>query len=205
MKALLAILGVLLTALLSVVAWIAVQVWDMNPKVTNTERRVDRIVDVLPDVKIRIAQEDVSRRIPAAVVTTEPIKTAAGEWMTVVHLVDYTTGKRRTYKIRLKGPDDVSGSYLVSGLAYGASRERISFAQCSYAAAQVGQSHTLAAYVDGTASFAILRTGNDLEPRFRKLLGAPISETTIEKKTMKWEQIAEDLTNKEAQYRVTPQ
>ena len=58
------ILGALLLALPSVVGWIASQVWDMHPQVTETARRVDRIVDVLPDVKVRIAREDLTPLLP---------------------------------------------------------------------------------------------------------------------------------------------
>ena len=80
--------GIILTATFSIVAWTAAKVWDMNPKVVNTEVRVERIVDILPEVKIRIAQEDVSRRIPTAIVTTEPVMGSSGQWVNIVHLVN---------------------------------------------------------------------------------------------------------------------
>jgi len=87
------IIGALLLALLTVGGWIAWQVWDMNPKVTETARRVDRIVDVLPDVKIRIAQEDLQKRVRLALLTTEPTEIRTGEWATMVEVIDFASGK----------------------------------------------------------------------------------------------------------------
>src|SRR5437773_7513310 len=80
------IIAILLGAVLSVVGWIAVKVWDMNPKVADTARRVDRIVDVLPDVKVRLAQEDMKKEVRVAVVTTEPKQDGEGEWSATVAL-----------------------------------------------------------------------------------------------------------------------
>jgi len=74
---------------LSVVGWIAVKVWDMNPKVTETARRVDRIVDVLPDVKVRLAQEDLQKLVRFALLTTEPTETRTGQWIAMVQLIDF--------------------------------------------------------------------------------------------------------------------
>jgi hypothetical protein len=74
------IISLLLGAVLSVVGWIAVKVWDMNPKVSETARRVDRIVDVLPEVKVRLAQEDMQKLVRLALLTEEPVEIRPGEW-----------------------------------------------------------------------------------------------------------------------------
>ena len=76
------VIAFLLVTVLSVVGWIALQLWEMNPKVTETARRVDRIVEVLPDVKIHLAQEDLQKRVQLALLTTDPIEVKSGEWVT---------------------------------------------------------------------------------------------------------------------------
>src|SRR5438046_10678886 len=100
------IICILLTAVISGVGWIAVKVWDVNPKVSYTARRVDRIVDVLPEVKIRIAQEDMQKTVRLALLTGEPTKTQSGDWEANVALVDFATGQGAIFRAPVKGPDD---------------------------------------------------------------------------------------------------
>jgi hypothetical protein len=194
------IIGSLLLIIVSVVGWIAVQVWDMNPKITETAHRVDRIVDVLPDVKIRIAQEDLQKSIRVALVTTGAIQTPSGDWIADVHLLDFVSGKRQTFKARLKGPEDISTAYIVSGLAYGTAREKLSFAEFSYAAMQIGKPLTSPPYLDDTASYAILKSSVKYDQQLRRLLGNPVAEADIQKKLLKFDQLIEYLRQQELTY-----
>lgn len=196
--------GIILTATFSIVAWTAAKVWDMNPKVVNTEVRVERIVDILPEVKIRIAQEDVSRRIPTAIVTTEPVMGSSGQWANIVHLVNYSSGKKSSYKVPLKGPNDLSGRYLVSGLAQESGRQRVSFLENAQSSDKIGSIQPIPIYIDGTASWAFFKEKDDISEKMTLVLGKPISEQTIPKKEVKWKQLVDDLSTNESQYRVSP-
>jgi hypothetical protein len=198
------IIGALLGALLLLGGWIAWQVWDMNPKVTETARRVDRIVDVLPDVKIRIAQEDLQKRVRLALLTAEPTEVRAGEWAAMVELIDFESGKGTIFSAKVKGPDDPNISYLVSGLADATTREKISFFDCSYASSQVGKATAVPEYLDATASYALIKASPRYRMQLRRLFGDPIKEKKIEKKNLKLEQLLEELAAKESLYRPTP-
>jgi hypothetical protein len=198
------IIGALLGALLVLGGWIAWQVWDMNPKVTETARRVDRIVDALPDVKIRIAQEDLQKRVRLALLTAEPTEIRAGEWAALVELIDFESGKATIFSAKVKGPDDPNISYLVSGLADATAREKLSFVDCSYASSQVGKATAVPAYLDAAASYALIKASPRYKVQLRRLFGDPVKEEKIEKKNLKLDQLLEELSAKESVYRPTP-
>src|SRR5437868_2460536 len=122
-----AVIGFLLVTIVSVVGWIALQVWEMKPKVVDTATRVDRIVDVLPELKVRIVEEDLQKNIRAALLTTESIQTSSGRWIAAVHWLDFVAGERRTFRVELKGPQDPTIAYLISGIASAQASEKLSF------------------------------------------------------------------------------
>jgi hypothetical protein len=196
--------GVILTATFSIVAWTAAKVWDMNPKVVNTEERVERIVDVLPEVKVRIAEEDVSRKIPMAIVTAEPYERTPGQWANVVHLVNFSSGKKLSYQVPLKGPNDLNGRYLVSGLALESARQRISFLDNAQSSEKIGTTQPIPLYVDRSGSWIFFKERKDISDKMTSALGRPISEQIIQKKEVRWKQLIDELTNNETQYRVSP-
>src|SRR5436190_3012060 len=65
------LLGIFLLALLGGVGWLVIQVWDMRPKVTETAYRVDRIVEVLPEVGRHVAEEELRKRVQLAFIARD--------------------------------------------------------------------------------------------------------------------------------------
>ena len=194
------ITGFLLITIVSVVGWIALQVWHMNPKVSETANRVDRIVDALPDVKIRIAQEDLAKQIRVAIVTTTPEEVSAGKWISAIHVLDYVSGKRKSYNAVLSGRDDYHASYLVTGLASSA-HDKLSFLQYAYASCASGKATSVPIYLDGKASYAILKSSVDYPKRLQRLFGKPVKEAALEKRVMQWGQLLKELKKEEADLR----
>ena len=197
-----AIIGFLLVTVVSVVGWIAVQVWEMKPKVMDTETRVNRIVEVLPELKVRVVEEDLKKNIRAAILTTESIKTLNGQWIADVHWLDFVAGKRSTFRVQVKGPDDPTIAYLVTGIANAHGSEKLSLAEYTRVAAQIGKPLPPPTYLDQSSSYAIIKpsTLKDLED-VRRALGDPIAEGKIDKKLLKIEQLFEELNAKENEYR----
>lgn len=64
------VVGIMLAGL----AWLLTKVYEMNGTVVSTAQRVDRIALVLPDIRVRIAQEELSRQIQMAVISTKPVE-----------------------------------------------------------------------------------------------------------------------------------
>jgi hypothetical protein len=201
---LLALNGIVLTATFLIVAWTAAKVWDMNPKVVNTEVRVERIVDILPEVRVRIAEEDLSRKIPTAIVTTEPVMDASGQWVNIVHLVNFSSGMQTSYLIPLKGPNDLRGRYLVSGFAQDSSRQRVSFQENLQSIEKTGSIHPIPVYVDRSASWIFFKEKKNMLDRMSSAFGKPVSEQKIPKYEFMWPQLMDELSKNEAQYRISP-
>ena len=173
----------------------------MNPKVSETANRVDRIVDALPDVKIRIAQEDLAKQIRVAIVTTKPEEVSAGKWISAIHVLDYISGKRKSYKAVLSGRDDRYASYLVTGLASITAQDKLSFYDYAYASCESGNATTVPIYLDGMASYAILSSSVDYPKHLQGLFGKPVKEAALEKRVMQWGQLIAELKKEEADMR----
>jgi hypothetical protein len=197
-----AVIGFLLVTVVSVVGWIAVQVWEMKPKVVDTETRVNRIVEVLPELKVRLVEEDLKKNIRAAILTTESIKTLSGRWIADVHWLDFVAGQRTTFRVELKGPEDPTIAYLVTGIANAHGSEKLSLAEYERVAAQIGKPLPPPTYLDQSSSYAIIKASavKDLED-LRRVLGNPIAEERIDKKLLKIDQLVEELKVKENEYR----
>lgn len=199
------IAGFLLVSTVSLLAWIAVKVWDMNPTVTETARRVDRIVEALPEVKIRIAMEDLERNFGSAVLTTEPIEIATGKWQAFVHYLDFSKGTQNIYATSLKGPDDEITSLTVAGLVSRTAREKLSLHDFVAASAEANKPTALPSVLDSASSYAILRSHTNYDKQLRRLLGKPSRQITISKGQVKWEVLAKQLQSKEASLLINPE
>jgi redox-sensitive bicupin YhaK (pirin superfamily) len=190
---LISILGVLLTALLGAVGWIALQVWDMHPKVTETERRVDRIVDALPEVKTRIIQEDTHKRIQIALLAGDSKETSPGHWSKTIEVLDYATGKSQTFSLPVKNENDQTATYIVEGVVSSISKDNYSFDEWSAATGENQYSEPNEWNIDPSASFTIFKASATYEARLTSAFGQPITEDKIEKKVVRYPQLAEDL------------
>ena len=192
------IAGFLLVSAVSILGWIAIKVWDMNPTVTETARRVDRIVEVLPDVKARLAFEDLERKFGVALLTTEPVQVSNGKWKSDVHYLDLLRGVQRTYSMQVKGPDDHIAAITVSGLTERTAREKLSLQDFVAASLVTEKPTALPSFLDGSSSYAILRSSTNYELRLRELLGSPVRQSSIEKGALKWEDLSAKLQAQEA-------
>lgn len=66
--------------IIPLLAWICYQLYEMHPKVDETAHRVDRIVEVLPEVKAHIVLEDMKKLVKLALVIKEPQQGLTGQW-----------------------------------------------------------------------------------------------------------------------------
>jgi hypothetical protein len=187
------ILGLFVVALLSGVGWLVAQVYEMHQKVTETAYRVDRIVEVLPEVRRQVAEEELQKRVQLAFVARDPVEKAMGQWVKRVDIDDYRSGKREVFEIPLKGPEDQSAEYLLTGLASRIGREKISFEEYSSIAAKTGKPQLYGTDIDLPASFAITRASKEYPQRIEELFGKPIRREKIVKETLRVEQLVAEL------------
>jgi hypothetical protein len=198
------ILGLFVVALLSGVGWLVIQVYDMRPKVTETAYRVDRIVDVLPEVRRQVAEEELLKRVQLAFIARDPVEKAAGQWVKRVDIDDYRSGKRQVFEIPVKGPEDQSAAYLLMGLASRIGTEKISFAEYSSIAAEMGKPQLYDTDIDLSASFAITRASKEYPQRIEELFGKPTRQEEILKEALRLEQLAVELMRKKESGSASP-
>lgn len=188
-KIILTVAGFLLACTVSVVTWIALQVWEMNPKLVSTADRVERIVDALPSVRIRLAQEELQKTFSSAVITTEPIQRDNDQWRIYVHHMDFTRGAQRTYVIPSSGPDDHTVGLKVSGYAERMIRDRRSFEELLDAASELSRPVSLHTSIDPKSSYLFTRTTSDPLIFIEKTLGKPTSQLKIDPGKVRFEDL----------------
>jgi hypothetical protein len=200
------IVGVVCAAVLSGIGWILVKMFDMNSTLNATRtsgeltaQRVERIVGALPELKVKIAQEDLEKKIGLALVTKPPVEVLPGQWMRSVFLFDYGHGKLRVFQVRSQGPEDPSPVYTISGLTDGIALQKISFDDYSAAATEVGRPKPYPQWVDASASYAILKRRLDYNRKIMAQFGKPIKELDIARQELKWEQVVDDLAKRQAE------
>lgn len=73
--------------LVGMFSWILIQVYEMkgtlssvDQRLNDTKERVNKIVEVLPDLRIKLAMREVEKLFQTALIVTKPIKTSSGEY-----------------------------------------------------------------------------------------------------------------------------
>jgi hypothetical protein len=181
----------------------------MDAKVdTNTEgtnQRIDRIVAVLPDVRAKVAQEEVAKPIQAAVVVTEPIEASPGKWITAVHFLEAAQQTRQTYVVQVKGPKDKTIAYLASGTAISSDSDAISFDSLSAMSSDLGKPIIVPNFVISKNSIALRRLSPEFQKTFEEALRS-YQPSLVEKaaavqtKTTSWEKLSAELEENSHKY-----
>jgi hypothetical protein len=128
----------------------------VDTKVTNTAERVERIAQALPDMRVRVASEEFTRPIKAAVIVANPQQTPSGAWSTAVHVFDFEKKQRTTYTAKLSADDMDSLSTAVTGKVMRIDRKAVSLAEIKAMAIGSGASKERVnppTYLDSDASF----------------------------------------------------
>ncbi|MFM7449346.1 MAG: hypothetical protein ACKO24_12210, partial [Leptolyngbyaceae cyanobacterium] len=90
----------------------------VDTKVVSTKERIDRIAEALPDMNIRISNEEIDKSISSALLTTKPFQDKDGKWFVFITLIDPGSKEKSTYKVLLKSKDDNRAVYYIKGSGY---------------------------------------------------------------------------------------
>lgn len=164
-----------------------------------TNQRVDRIVAALPDLKVKIAQEDLEKKIALVVVTKNPTEVSPGRWTQSIIVLDYSGGRLSEFQIPSRGSDDMGGGYTVSGLTNRISVEKISFDEFTVAATEIGKPKAYPVWIDASASYGIVRHRVDYARRINAQFGRPVRELGLARKPLNWEELVDDMIKQEAE------
>jgi len=148
--------------ILVVLGWLCTQVVGMKEtlssavtKLDATADRLGRIAEALPYLNVRIAQEEISRPIKVAVVTTKPQQVSSGDWRAAIHVIDPNKAQRHTYSIELDGPKDKKLIYLIGGSVISSDVNAVSFAQLEQWSSISQKELTVPQYVNSNGSFIV--------------------------------------------------
>lgn len=180
-----------------------------NKRVDDTNERIDRIVAIIPDVRIKLAQEEISKPIRAAVVVTEPSEASPGKWVAAVHLLETTQQRRRTYVVSLNGPGDKSVAYLASGAAAAFDSDAISFKNLSALSSDLGKPAIAPNFVVSTNSLALRRMSPKLQKALEEALKShegtlAAKDGAIASRTTSWERLSAELNENAPTYEPVP-
>ena len=156
------VVGIILVGL----GWLVVQVFDMKGTVTSTAQRLDRIASVLPDIQVRIAEEELSKPIQLAVISTKPEEVGQGVWISAVHVVDSETGRLTTYRVQLQGPTDDRAKVLVTGTVFQSDGGAVPFSRFEGWSMKAKKPVSLPEYNDTSSSY-ILRSDPEMIARLQ--------------------------------------
>lgn len=114
-----AIFGVII---LSCIGFLGTHIFDMkgllssvNSKLELTDNRISRIAEVLPEIKARVAWEEVNEPFNGFILTTNPKEVEPGKWETDFNIYDSESSELKTYSIKSSEEDKENIANTVSG------------------------------------------------------------------------------------------
>ena len=194
------ILGVLFLAGLAVLGWVARQVYVMNSKVTSTEQRVDRIVAVLPDIRVRLAKEEVERTIRLCIMTSKPFVDNAENWISQVNLIDTVEEQQFSWKVKLENQQDRSAIYAVCGVANSSNDEVHSMRFLENASLELDRRVSAPAYIDIDFSYCFRTVSRNYKKDLESLFKIEPIESPFTKKLNGWKDLADELEDNSDNY-----
>ncbi len=165
--------------------------------------RIDRIAAALPDVRIRIAKEELSRPVESAMVVLDPIMTPKGEWITGIHVMDAANKTRSTYLVSAKGSQDKEIACLASGVVFGTDPNALSFKTLAGFSSDIGIPTPLPPYVQEQNSYVLHTSSASFAKTLEDILrGRTVIEQTAPISTdfSTWTNLVAELTKNREQY-----
>lgn len=191
------VVGIILSGL----AWLLVQVFDMKGTVTSTAQRLDRIASVLPDIRVRIAQEELSKAIQLAVISTKPVEVSQGEWISAVHVLDTENRRLTTYRVKLQGPNDDRAMVLVTGSVFQSDDRAVPFSKLQEWSTEAKNPVLLPGYIEMSSSY-ILRTDPRMYARLLAVTQAEPQQHPLQADVTTWSTLAQVLKDRPKTFKV---
>jgi hypothetical protein len=168
---------------------------------TATAERVNRIAAALPDIRVRIAREEILRAFQAAVLSTTPIQAADGTWQTTVTVLDTQASKKWTLPIQLTSKDDRQVVYALLGAGVEADRAPTLLYLLQQYSRLAGLHSAIPRYVDAQSSFVLYNTsGEEFIRKVSSFAGAAY-ESSLDGKIEDYASLLKALNEREEAFR----
>jgi hypothetical protein len=177
----------------------------LETRQNEMSERLNRIAAALPDVGVRVAQEEIKRPLDGAVVVAPPVKTAKGDWVSPVHVISTATKQRDTYLVPADGPDDRTAAFLASGIVVASDPSAITMRQASGHASLTKDPAPLPAWVQADSSYIIFKNADHLKTTLHATISKkyPAAVTKVDAVRMdvvNFKTLSEDLTKNAVVY-----
>jgi len=151
--------------ILGTLGFLAVTLFQVNGTVAKIEgsvestgKRLDRIAQALPDLKVKIANEELRKPLNFAILTTEPEQIKNGIWETKINIINSKKNEISGYIIKTKDIDKRSVAYTLLGIAKEKELDTLSLKEArKYAEVTDNDDYLIypSTYFDQNASFFI--------------------------------------------------
>lgn len=172
----------------------------LDTKEGTVAERVEKIAQVLPDIRVRVAQEEVSKPIQVAVVTTKPVE-IHGDWLSAIHVFDPSANQRFTYVVKVDGPNDSRVQEIVGGSVYETDSNAVSLMQVAHWSEDIQHPAEVPSYVAETSSFLASGTPTVYMGKLSSLGVAPTSYQ-MNPDVSSWPKLSAELTKHPKDYKV---
>jgi hypothetical protein len=178
-----------------------------DEKVSGALGRLDRIASALPDVGVRVAQEETATPLQAAVVVADPLKNRAGTWVTPIHLIDIAAKERHTYLVPGTGPDDHTAAFLATGVGRQLDKDAVSFLALEQWSLDVKSPTSVPQSISSESSLALRRVHGDYAKLFDTAIRTAVPRTAVKTTDLKlegvsWAKVAAEIANNSQAYAV---
>jgi len=201
-------------ALITFAGWIAYQVYEIKGtlgyhtgRIDETSKRVDRIVDAVSDMKIKIAEEEMARPIEAALIITKPVRLKTGEEALALHILNGSELKRHIYLIKNNELDEDELSSFLIGKVQKFDPKAISLSKLEEITTDAKKPIIFPRYIEKTASFIITKHPDKLEKNLiaktNKVLKISGKAETCKYKSIYLKTLAKDLRENPSLYQVS--
>jgi len=188
--------GVILVTL----GFLGSQVFDMKgtlssvkTKVEETDGRVTRIADTLPDVKVRVAWEEVNHAISGFVVLSQPQLNKEKKWVTAAAVYSRDSEKMKIYSVALDDAHKRYVSYVVAGKLKSDAPYESSFSELATYSAALKQPVTIPSKLDANTSFVLRSADAEELSKFMATLTKEKPKTVDFGKIRNWAELSKDL------------
>jgi hypothetical protein len=154
--------------IIGTLAYLSKRVMDMSAtlggvdvKTSWTAERLNRIAAALPDIGIRVADEELSRTFQTAVVATKPFQAANGGWELAVTVLDAQSSKKWTLPVRLGSKADRQAIDTLLGIGAETDRDFLPLSRLQQYAWNAHSNGFVPAYVDAKASFVLYNASGE--------------------------------------------
>lgn len=157
------------TAILGTLGFFGANLFDIKgtlgsveSKVDANAGRVDRIAEVLPEMKARVAWEEVNFPIKGFVTTSKPKRVSGNRWQTKVGVYDQGTEKMKIFAMQLDESHKNLVGYAVAGKLRSEYPYDASFEELANHSLSLEQAVAIPEFIDASTSF-VIRTGSASE------------------------------------------